>query len=123
MLFLPFIHLHEEDGVVLPVGRFIPQKHSRVFKLSVARLSSSMLLLPCIHLQEVDGVVLPDHVTLTSSDGASSQPCSDKDNEDIDWRRCGDRDNTSSRSLLCMFELVFTEAFANLGGHAVPKMN
>lgn len=84
---------------------------------------SSILLLPFIHLQEVDGIVLSDHVILTSSDGTSSQPCSDNDNEDIEWRRGDDSDSNSSRSFLCMFELALTEAFANLGGHAVPKMN
>lgn len=123
MLFLPFIHLHVEDGVVLPLGRFITQKNYLYSSYLVLDRVSSILLLPFIHLQEVDGIVLSDHVILTSSDGTSSQSCSDNDNEDIEWRRGDDSDNNSSRSFLCMFQLALTEAFANLGGHAVPKMN
>jgi len=122
MLFLPLIHLHEEDGVALPLGPCILQKHYPVFQLSVARLSSSMLLLPFIHLQEVDGIVLPDHVAPISTDGTSSQSCSDNDNEDIEWRRGDDRINSSSRSFLCMFEVALTEALVELGGDAVPKI-
>lgn len=76
-----------------------------------------------MHPQQADGIVLPDHVTLTSTDGTSSQTYSDNENKDIGWRRGDDRHSDSSPSFLYAFELALTEALAELGGQAVPKMN